>query len=369
MRRVAELDAVRGVAGTVIVLYHFRERLGLDAWSSFDRWGFLAVDLFFVLSGYLITSIILKNYDKKDFIKNFYIRRSLRIWPIYYLVLLLFVAINPLLSQPYRLDDLLSYLTYTQGVGRYWGAQARPCTAPLGHTWTLAIEEQFYVLWPPLLMLCGRRRVVPVCLGVAAFAAWSRWMRFGGAAAIYLLAGRCDGFAMGGLLAAMAAHPAWMERHRRRLRVAFVLTAAAMVAYCDLATRLLGRVPLTFTCVNLMLFSLMGLVLLHAGRPSLRALRDPRLCYVGLISYGLYLYHPLVEEAASRVEALLGTGHRWWTTALLLVGVFAVAALSYHLIERPILALKDRFDYRSEPGPTPEPAPAAVARIVGSPTG
>src|SRR5262245_25669872 len=112
MQRVRELDALRGLAALAIVVYHF-------ALSWFPiGWAF--VDLFFVLSGYLITSIILEHRQSPRFLPRFYLRRGLRIWPIYYLCLLLLLVFGPSLPRPTDWGALPAHLTYTQNVERYW---------------------------------------------------------------------------------------------------------------------------------------------------------------------------------------------------------------------------------------------------------
>ncbi len=118
MRRIPELDALRGLAALAIVVYHL--------WVPQVTLLGTAVDLFFVLSGYLITSIILGQVDQPGFLGRFYARRALRIWPIYYLSLLALVALSPLLPGPSRLDGLPYYLTYTQRIPDYWFGDVPP---------------------------------------------------------------------------------------------------------------------------------------------------------------------------------------------------------------------------------------------------
>src|SRR5689334_19766085 len=112
MPRVPELDALRALAALVVLLFHIRPQR--------FPWGWTGVDLFFVLSGYLITTIILGHQGTRGFVRNFYIRRSLRIWPIYYLALLGLVLANRWLPKPQPMDALPYYLTYTQNLPSYW---------------------------------------------------------------------------------------------------------------------------------------------------------------------------------------------------------------------------------------------------------
>jgi peptidoglycan/LPS O-acetylase OafA/YrhL len=127
MRRIAELDGLRGLAAVTVVAYHiFIFRL---------PWGWAAVDIFFVLSGYLITAIVLKHGQSWAFLPAFYARRGLRIWPIYYLLIMILAlrGLDDAAALPY-------YLTYTQQVPCYWGCEM-PLWLLMQHTWTLALVQ------------------------------------------------------------------------------------------------------------------------------------------------------------------------------------------------------------------------------------
>src|SRR4051812_9144594 len=112
MPRVPELDALRAFAAGIVLLFHLRPEGFVFGWTG--------VDLFFVLSGYLITTIILQHQAAPGFLRNFYVRRGLRIWPLYYLTLFGLVALNPFLPRPQPMAGLPYYLTYTQNVPSYW---------------------------------------------------------------------------------------------------------------------------------------------------------------------------------------------------------------------------------------------------------
>ncbi|HKI18261.1 MAG TPA: acyltransferase, partial [Isosphaeraceae bacterium] len=111
-QRVRELDALRGLACLLILVYHLMPHRVPGGWAG--------VDLFFILSGFLITSIILKSFHERHFLAHFYVRRGLRIWPVYYLTVLLLAAATPILPRPYDLGGLPYLLTYTQNVPLYW---------------------------------------------------------------------------------------------------------------------------------------------------------------------------------------------------------------------------------------------------------
>lgn len=364
MPRIAELDALRAIAAMAILVFHLDPTAFPVGWTG--------VDLFFVLSGYLITSIILRHRESPRFLRTFYLRRGLRIWPIYYLVLLTLVAINSLLPRAHPLDGLPYYLLYLQNVPCYWGGTVPPFNEAFDHTWTLAIEEQFYLVWPALLLLAPRRWVIPICLATAALSVVARTgfelyfifpIRFDPLIERLLLS-RCDGFALGGLLAALLHDADWVRRNRRALvaglSVAFALSACYLVVgYRRGGLGFLGlptprRPGLTIFIVEVFYASLVGLVLLHAGRRWLAPLRIRVLTYLGLISYGIYMYHSPIYWAIDG----FGVVDTWiyeqpLSTKLLKLGAaLAAAVVSWHLIERPVLGLKDRFGYaaaRAEP--------------------
>ncbi len=156
MQRVKELDSMRGLAAVAIVIYHLGLfKVPLLGWS---------IDFFFVLSGYLITSILLDNPPTGGFLISFYARRGLRIWPIYYLTLAAVVLLNPIVAKPGPLDGLPYYLTFTQNVTEYWSRGAPDFIWAFRHTWSLAVEEQYYIIWPALLLFVGRARLAPAAV-------------------------------------------------------------------------------------------------------------------------------------------------------------------------------------------------------------
>ncbi len=371
MRRIPELDAIRGLAALVIVLHHFDflPKLGGDG----KIWTY-AVDLFFLLSGYLITTIILRKSGERGFLWNFYARRGLRIWPIYYLTIFAILMIAPLVHPFSSLRELPYYLTYTQFIQYYWTSTPARIILPLYHTWTLAIEEQFYILWPALLCLIGRRGLVPAVAVLLIGGVVARGFDF----YFWILIARADGLLLGALLAGLLIDPPRVTEHRRRFQGGFLIAMAIGPAFLATGLVLIRYAGLprgqwfymfNILAINLTLFGLVGLVLINLGHLRLAPLRDRRLCYLGLISYGLYLYHiPLIwlVENLLRNRGLDPTWMPYRITSLLLS--FVVAAASWEWLERPILSLRHRFEYggRSQPevaNPTLTPTPT-VGRSV-----
>lgn len=361
MRRIPELDALRGLAAVTIVAYHL--------W--FLRYGALgtAVDLFFVLSGYLITTIILGQLDRAGFLATFYARRSLRILPIYYLSLLSFLAVQLAVEHPPRLGAFPYFLTYTQFLPNYWFAVHPPIAEGFNHTWSLAVEEQYYLIWPTALLLLGRRSLVPLAVALVGLAVGARIAGF----SIWILMTRCDGLALGGLLAALLGARESGRASSGMVGRVLVGVGLASVAYLARGNALLGALAATWPglghppvgislrmlAINAMYASLIGLAVLHSGRPWLAPLRDRRLMGLGQLSYGIYLYHGMAFVAVDGLAGRLGVAGGPAVDAVKLAASFGLAGASWRLVERPLLALKGRFDYLRSDDPAPRARPEA----------
>jgi peptidoglycan/LPS O-acetylase OafA/YrhL len=416
MRRVPEFDALRAVAAMAVLLFHLYPVSFSPGWTG--------VDLFFVLSGFLITTIILDHLDSPRSLGTFYARRGLRIWPIYYLTVAALVAVTPLIPAARRptLAGLWHYLTFTQNAEYYWLKTPPVCHQALNHTWTLALEEQFYLIWPALIGLAswsawdrvgaaagrlwrpaarlgfrlgwgrrmvawrrdvrwltapgGRRfRLMALCLGAIVLSRMAReggWLRPGPYSSFILIA-RCGGFGLGALVAVILGDRDRVARHLVRYRV----VALAVLAYASVVIArgcypggAIGYFGIaapadpvgTIFMANLFYAGIIATVATFAGHPLLAPLRWRPLCYLGLISYGVYLYHvPVYWFFDSYRFADQNTA---WDGAEKIALTVALAVASWHLVERPILSLKHRFRYdrgdlaASEFAATSEPAAA-----------
>ncbi len=338
MKRIPELDGLRGLAALAVVVYH----TAADAFPV----GWMAVDLFFVLSGYLITAIILRDGGTPGFLATFYARRSLRLWPTYYLCLALAWAVG---STNPDLPPSALYVAYLQNVPNYW-RPGWPAWYEVGHTWSLAVEEQFYLIWPGLVLLVGARRVpLLACLGVAVAVA-------GRAAGWHtqLLLTRSDGLALGALLAAAEAKGDFPRRARRLAALGVVGAAGGMIWASTRHHRPFGpyrAYDLGPECLVASFGSLaiLAAILLTRGSRGTAWLRWPVLVRLGTISYGIYLYHWPIFVYVAKPLAPFVPGR--WQVPYLLVPPLAILAaeLSWRLIERPILVLKGQFTYRGVP--------------------
>lgn len=344
MRRIPELDGLRGIAAVVIVVYHLRFMGTLPLLQT-------AVDLFFVLSGFLITRILLEERGRPGWLRRFYARRSLRIWPAYYLALIAAVVANGFLPRPELLAGWWQYATYTPLLQRYWGETPEPFTRLFSHAWTLAIEEQFYIIWPFALALLGRAGLATLCVPLVAVPVVLKSLAWPNV----LLATRSEGLAIGAILALWrgTADGSIGRRGRGALAVLGVLMFSvplwrpwAIAAWTALGGAEPGRSTLFAIQVlrmNLLFLAVVGLAVEHTGAWWMRGLRRPIAAATGRISYGLYLWHPIVFAMVTVAHRRMGFGGSVWWDAGKVAASFAVAAASWRWFERPILALKDRW--------------------------
>lgn len=323
-----ELDGIRAFAALLIMTFH-AVQLGMPVPGpiSFAQTG---VDLFFVLSGFLITSILLvaRQHDW-DEVKTFYLRRALRIFPLYYGYLIASVLLGSAIGWP--------FWVYLQN---FWFSGGHPIAGP-NHFWSLAIEEQFYLVWP-FVVLFGPRKHLQALL----------WTVVGGAAVVrmfFALHGhdvfshtltRADALAAGAILAVWSNRES-LQRKARLLMAGAVVFGVLMVGV-GLTARQSGAVWFTTVKYDLIegfYMCLLGVVLV--GRlPRVNALlRTKVLRFIGRISYGLYVFHPVVF-AWTFVRL---RGYSWWVRGSAgYTIVFSVSLLSWYAYERNFIKLKDK---------------------------
>jgi peptidoglycan/LPS O-acetylase OafA/YrhL len=328
------LDGLRCLAVLAVMIYH--------ADLGFAVSGFAGVDVFFVLSGFLITALLLAEWRETGAVslRAFYMRRALRLYPALIVVALfvVFVALVKREQTQAVVEGAVAALFY---VGNLWIDTGHD-TVFLQHTWTLALEEQFYFVWPPLFifMIAGTRRRAWLTVSVIAV--------FGIALAVVPLAGsaasiRATYLRASGLILGCAL--AWLVR-RRKLRQPRWLGIAAAIA---LVVLLLGPSPRFDHLLTsgmspaAILTAPVILALAGSGPEFLRLLFSAAAVrWVGRRSYGLYLWHfPLLSLAVHQTTTRIPHGVR---ACAGLLASFTAAALSYRFVEVPFLARKRRFE-------------------------
>jgi len=380
---LAGLDGLRGLAILLVMAVHFvgdatpytvEQRL-LVKWASF---GILGVDLFFVLSGFLITGLLLESKGRSHYFRNFYARRALRIFPLYYLVLALLFLVLPLLVTPSPLLEQarrhqLWLWTYTSN----FFIAATGSWASLSyvtHFWSLAIEEQFYLVWPLVVLTFSRPALERVCIGVIALALLLRIaLALAGVNEVsiaVLTPCRFDALCVGGLLAVLARRDGGAQRLVSRSgRVAVALAGAILLVSLWCAALKLG-LPVLHQVRNTLYALFFGALTLLSLKPTAHLVawvfQGRLLRFFGKYSYGLYVYHGILSwyfvevGEEGRLDALLGN-HALAIAARAALGVgisVGVAVLSYQLFEKRFLALKRWFE---APEPVASPAAAQLA--------
>ena len=377
---------MRGLAILMVMAVHF---VGdAPATSQLQRavvkaasYGVLGVDLFFVLSGFLITGLLLEAKGQPHYFRNFYARRTLRIFPLYYLVLAVLFIVLPALVTPSPLlerarEHQIWLWTYTTNF--YIAATSSWSSLTyVTHFWSLAIEEHFYLVWP-LVVLSFRRPVLErVCVGimVAGLA-----LRIGLVAAgmselsvSVLTPCRIDTLTVGALLALLVRREDVGRRLIDRagpLALGLLGAVIALSAFGVLTGLWLPVLHEIRGSLYALLFGALTLVSI-GGRALAHVFQGRLLRFFGKYSYGLYVYHGLftwylVEvHANERLDRWFGDRHGLTIVARAVLGVSVsvlVAVLSYELMEKKFLALKRYF--APEPPRAPLPAPAVGEALL-----
>jgi peptidoglycan/LPS O-acetylase OafA/YrhL len=338
------LDGLRAISIILVLSVHLR-LIGSTAFRFMPAGGFLGVDVFFVISGFLITSLLLSEHRKTRSISlsSFYWRRALRLFPAL-LVVLVFTGViaiwagslSALGLTPLRIASVLAYFT------NWVRAFETPQTWYLFHFWSLSIEEQFYLVWPAALILLLRLKpktaLAVVVIAIATSAVLKVALCLSGATTNRMYYGsdtRADSILIGCLGAMLLSYG--YEKWAKALAslaggAVIIVFAFVFVASDGFRPLYLGGLTLVSLCVASII---LHVTLSPAGRLA-RFLSSSELLWIGKRSYGLYLWHwPMYEIARLVPSELLAL-----LLALLLT--FAAAALSYWCIEQPFLRLKDR---------------------------
>ncbi|HEX4425951.1 MAG TPA: acyltransferase [Terriglobales bacterium] len=353
-----ELDVLRFFAFLAVFLFHFNHPMefyvqhGIPrsialAATSLIEGGVFGVDLFFVLSAYLITELLFREKDlcgSLD-VKGFYMRRILRIWPLYffYIGLALIPAFNP--DHVFTWRHAVAYLLLAGN----WSviAWGWPLHSIIGPLWTVSIEEQFYLLWPPIVRNLSRHRLAAAAVAMLVISNITRIVMIaihGGMNSVWCnTLGRLDPIAAGILVAAVlrGGVPNFKLGTRLGMLIAGILPLALVANYwkihepehLDWIPTLAGF-PLVAVSCTLIMLAVLGV-----------KLRMPQsLLYLGKISYGLYVYHALGNVLSNKLIPVHTAFIQLALRPIAALGITLVlAAISYAVLESPFLKLKKRF--------------------------
>ena len=367
---MSQLDALRFFAILGVLVEHFWQPHPLPWIFGSVRWGDIGVRLFFVLSGFLITGILLGGRGLAEsgrrsqifFLRQFYVRRFLRIFPIYYLTLVVI-----LLAGVWPARQIAPWLfTYTTNVYIWHEGQ---WVGNVGHFWSLAVEEQFYVFWPVLLLFAPRRWLAPllvtlICLAplyrLYASFRYSHDVLSGNYTSGTFTPALFDSLGLGALLAIFARRARESTRFRGVL-VRVVLPLGLIVYTGTLAARYAGDIhgsfALSYTALALVFCWLIGVASVGFGGIFGRVLEWRPLAYLGKISYGAYIFHYFVPLGLAYLVGLVGVAYPKTGFANFVLAsavTFGIAAISWHLFEAPINNLKRLFPYKHRRETAPE---------------
>jgi peptidoglycan/LPS O-acetylase OafA/YrhL len=365
----ASLDGLRAVSFLGVFFWHYLEL----------PYGWAGVDVFFVLSGFLITGILCDTRDNTHRVRNFYIRRTLRIFPLYYGVFLAILLLTPLLhwawtwqwiAWPLYLGNFLRFL-YPHLNNHFVSAFAdahltslkyRGLDFRLGHFWTLCVEEQFYLLWPWIVFTVrDRRKLIAICVACIVLVPLARVFAMAhlpealidGGVVLHSTPFRFDTLLVGALIALI-----YRSVHRERMQRA----AQAILVFALLSALFAGLYWFHFRTSNVNLVVrhtwLFSVIALFAGALMLRTMIPGTIPYrifnlrwlrlIGTVSYGAYVFHDIPHDQYYRlVGHFFHHGAREITAVFGVVMTLALAFFSYHFFESPILRLKERFTSRN----------------------
>ena len=363
-RHIPALDGLRGIAVAAVMLFHFaiaidRHTPLWDGLRTLCGFGWSGVDLFFVLSGFLITGILLDSRSAPNYFSSFYVRRMLRIFPAYYTLLaILYCAagLHPALAA--SLPPAADWRFYASYLQNWTVLLQQPGQMLVGHFWSLAIEEQFYLLWPFAVYFTSRRQLTFVALAgsLAAIVARNYLVHAGvEPETIYRNTfTRMDALLAGALVALAVRHPgvaSWAAKRTAGL----LLAAAAALATGPLLARSLRNTNFAMLSSGLSFVDAgYGLLLLAAAtsgsRGALhRALSWTPLRSLGRYSYGLYLCHLPAYHLLIAIESLLRLPPGPCNIGLAALLTLTLSWISFQIIEQPFLKLKSRFSVQRSP--------------------
>jgi peptidoglycan/LPS O-acetylase OafA/YrhL len=369
------LDGFRAIAFLAVFLHHYMHL----------AWGWSGVDLFFVLSGFLITGILFDARHESNRFRNFYVRRTLRIFPLYYGVMAALLITYPVLQwqwswkwivwplyagnfarfvHPYADASPLQRLADFQPLGTFHGLHV---PLALGHFWSLCVEEQFYLLWPcivftirdriRLIWICAASLIVCLCMRILGQHILPQWMLDNGVlnrATPF----RCDALLVGGLIALLLRGPGaerLLGASRKAVWPAILIAVVVIAGMCG------GHVfrpsypypEWTFTYGLSALDILGALIVLTAIQPDsllARSLNWSPLRWLGQISYGAYVLHDIPHPIFNWLGTHLSKGYGAEISAFMaFVFTLAAAWLSFRFYESRFLVLKERFAARGRP--------------------
>jgi peptidoglycan/LPS O-acetylase OafA/YrhL len=373
--RIPELDGLRGIAIGMVVLYHaFFFNFAPNSGSAFAylifpiRIGWSGVDLFFVLSGFLIGGILLDSKDSSNYFQTFYTRRFLRIVPVYYATLLCLFALSTWsklhsgVSPAWIVENNVPWALFVLFLHNFWMAASNSMgSGHLAVFWSLAVEEQFYLTLPWLVRYFDRKRIMTLAIEAILLApalrivCYSFWPNHS-LSWFVLMPCRADALFFGVLGAAAVRDPvckAWIGNHKNTLRALIVFFALGVPFVTQTNLRANGLPMVSVMLSWLAAFYLLVLVYAFSFPASLpsRCLRWSWLRWLGMIAYGMYLFHELVLTFARNFFGVASpsssVARQLAVSGVAVAVTFLLASLSWLYFEKPLVQRGHRLRYES----------------------
>lgn len=366
MKQIKQIYALRGIGVVLVIMFHWL----FQSQMSIIQRGPVAIDIFFVLSGFFITNILLEgkekaeqhSFPKVNVFKLFLLNRALRIFPIYYLTISLLYIFHDTTDTNIE-HSFWYFFTYTSN---FYFQKTQAWDGITSHLWSLAVEEQFYLFWPFVILIVNRRWLpyvisIFILIGLATQTFWAK------SEYDILLPFTCfDALGIGALLS-------WITLYKVEYLKKVLWVLALLVGGCLLyffAGKIInGQFPLApemfFSGIAALVIAYVFYTQNTNGTIKFSlVLNNPALIFLGKLCYGLYVYHNIIPHYLMRfvnqtnllryLPSVFTTHFDLWFFTLNFVVLLSVSWLSWKYIERPILSLKKRFVYKSSSLPKPK---------------
>lgn len=337
------LDGLRGIASLMVMFFHFNWQPFSPLLSKFAVFGQTGVDLFFVLSGFLITRILIYTKSKKQYFTNFYIRRSLRIFPLYYGFLIATYFILPLfnIGNTPPFSHQIWYYLYMQNIPSTF-TTLQSISGP-GHFWSLAVEEHFYLFWPFLVYFTPIKHLKWVSLGIIVLSIIIRIILVNfDIGVFYFTPCRFDALAIGSLLAYIEYKNKLFIYRKYFLKIGLFSLGFMLITWLFTTGQHMDLLQIIkFTLIAIFYFCVVGyLSITNNQNPLSQFVENRFLVFTGKISYGLYVFHPLVYNSVGNQN------YNFYVDLVLSVSLtYLIAYISYEVYEKYFLSLKRYFEY------------------------
>jgi peptidoglycan/LPS O-acetylase OafA/YrhL len=360
-KRTPELDGIRGIAILQVLVWHFQSEVASEPGTPlayaipFLSMTWTGVDLFFVLSGFLIGGLLIDAKGSRNYLRVFYVRRAFRILPLYLLILLLAALANCLLAKSEWSERIIPwpwYLSFSQNIWMSLQDWQRAWSIWFNQTWSLALEEQFYLALPLVIFVASRRILPHICI-VLIFAAFLIrclcYLTFtderANVISHVLLPCRMDSLAIGVLIAIIFRNARLRAQIFSRLNVLYYLLVMLLVALGGFVTAGWGLATIAMQTVGLSLIALLYgvfllIAILEGQGPISSFTRNAALRRLGLWAYCIYLIHIFVKTAIFDIYGPTVVG-----ASIALVFMFGIAHLSWRYFERPLIMMGHRWNY------------------------